>query len=315
MYRSSRSTSATLILALAGGLVAWRGGSTGAAPCPTPADIETTIGFPVKAHPQVSDRCMYELTGQYRGVFVTLSYQPATRADDVYAEIRQRVKGAKGVNAQPDRVSLGEGGWGYGSRGKKEAATVSQGRLYHVEMDYDLFESLKFREDAALRVIELAMRTAPAGDHAASSAAGNGAASLDACMLATNAEFSQIAEEKPEIAKFWSAPTASFGGSHCDYDGGSIRVYQGKAPAAALDATLRAYKADKQPRVPVQGIGDKAFFMIPMPDNKYNRLGLLAVYAGPRALQLTLGAQGDEPIEATRPRLERLARLVLPRLR
>ena len=314
MYRSSRSTSATLILALAGGLVAWRGGSADAAPCPTPADIETAIGFPVRAHPQVSDQCMYELTGQYRGVLVTLSYQPATRADDVFAEIRKRVK-VKGVNAQPDRVSLGDGGWGYGSMGKKEAATVSQGRLYHVEMDYDLFESLKFREDAAIRVIELAMRTAPAGERAASNGAGNGAAPLDACMLATNAEVSQIAEEKPEIAKFWSAPTASFGGSHCDYDGGSIRVYQGKAPAAALDATLKAYKADKKPRVPVQGIGEKAFFMIPMPDNKYNRLGLLAVYAGPWVLQLTLDAQGDEPIEATRPRLERLARLVLPRLR
>jgi hypothetical protein len=288
------------------GLVGWRSGSKGAAPCPTPADIETTIGFPVKAHPQVSDRCMYELTGQYRGAFVTLSYQPATRADDLFADIRKRVKGAKGVNAQPDRLSLGEGGWGYSSVGKKEAATVSKGQLYHVEMDYDLFESLSFREDAAVRVIELAMRTAPAS---------KSATSLDACTLATNAEVSQIAEEKPEIAKFWSAPTASLGGSHCDYDGGSIRVYQGKAPAAALDATLKAFKADQQPRVPVGGIGDKAFFMIPMPDNKYNRLGLLAVYAGPRALQLTLGAQGDEPIEATRPRLERLARLVLPRLR
>jgi hypothetical protein len=306
MHRRSRSTSATLILALAWGLVAWRGGSTGAAPCPTPADIETTIGFPVKAHPQVSDRCMYELTGQYRGAFVTLSYQPATRADDVYAEIRRRVKGAKGVNAQPDPLSLGERGLAYSSLGKKEAATVSQGQLYHVEMDYDLFESLNFREDAAVRVIELAMRTAPAG---------KSAASLDACMLATNAELSQIAEEKPEFARFWSAPTASLGGSHCDYDGGSIRVYQGKAPAAALDATLKAYKADKEPRIPVPGIGDKAFFMIPIPDNKYNRLGLLAVYAGPRVVQLTLDAQGDEPIEATRPRLERLARLVLPRLR
>jgi hypothetical protein len=282
------------------------GGSTGAAPCPTPADIETTIGFPVKAHPQVSDRCMYELTGQYRGAFVTLSYQPATRADDLFADIRKRVKGIKGVNAQPDRLSIGEGGLGYSSIGKKEAATVSQGQLYHVEMDYDLFESLKFREDAAVRVIELAMRTAPAG---------KSAASFDACQLATNAEVSQIAEEKPEFARFWPAPEASLGGSHCDYGGGSIRVYQGKAPAAALDATLKSFKADKEPRVPVPGIGDKAFFMIPMPDNKYNRLGLLAVYAGPRVVQLTLDAQGDEPIESTRPRLERLARLVLPRLR
>ena len=54
--------------------------------------------------------------------------------------------------------------------------------------------------------------------------------------------------------------------------------------------------------------------MIPVPNNKYNRIGLLAVYAGPRVLQLVLDAQGEEPIEATKPRLERLARLVLPRV-
>ena len=71
----------------------------------------------------------------------------------------------------------------------------------------------------------------------------------------------------------------------------------------------------KATRVPVQGIGDKAFFMVPYPNDPYRRLGLLAVYAGPRVLQLTLDANGKEPIETTRPRLEKLARLVLPRLR
>ena len=308
MHRNSSSTSATLIAALAAGLVACgeAAADTDAAPCPTPADIETTIGFPVKAHPQMSDRCMYELTGQYRGVFVTLSYQPATRADDLFADLKKRVKGIKGMNAQPDRLSIGEGGLGYSSIGKREAATVAQGHLYHVEMDYDLYEDLAFREDAAVRLIELAMRTAPAAQSAAS---------FDACQLATNAEVSQIAEEKPQIAKFWSAPEASFGGAHCQYDGGSIQVYSGKGSAAAFEATLKAWKADKEPKAPVAGIGDKAFFMIPVPNNEYNRIGLLAVYAGPRVLQLVLDAQGDEPIEATRPRLERLARLVLPRLR
>ena len=268
MHCSSRSTPATLIPALALGLVAWGGGSTAVAACPTPADIETTIGYPVKAHSQLSDRCMYELTGEYRGAFVTLSYQPATRADDLFADIRKRVKGMKGVNAQPDRVTVGEGGLGYSSRGRKEAATVSRGQLYHVQMDYNLFETLKFSDDAAVRVIELAMRAAPAG---------KSVASFDACQLATNAEVSEIAEERPDIAKFWSAPETSFGGAHCDYDGGSIRVYQGKASAAALESTLKAFKADKEPRVPVGGIEDKAFFMIPVPDNKYNRIGLLAV--------------------------------------
>ena len=150
-----------VILALAAGLLA-AGAAAAAQPHRSPA-IETTIGFPVKPVHQLNDRCMYELTGEYRGAFVTLTTQPATRANDLYADIGKRVKGAKGVNAKPDPVKLGEGGWGYGSMGKKEAAAVSQGTLYHVELDYDLFESLALREDAAVRVLDLAIRSAPAG--------------------------------------------------------------------------------------------------------------------------------------------------------
>jgi hypothetical protein len=287
MHGTSRNTATGLILALAAGLTAFgegaaaeprqaAGGSTGAPPCPTVADIEQAVGYPVKAVPVAVDGCLYELTGRYRGVFVSLLYQPATRANDVYADIRKRVK-VKGMKAEPDRLTIAEGGWGYGSRGKKEAAAVAQGRLYHVEIEHNLFESLKLPDDAALRVIELGIRAAPAAGTVASGGAGTAGASLDACTLATNAEVSQIAEERPEIAKFWSAPTASFGGGHCDYD--------------------------------------EAFFMIPYPNDEYKRLGLLAVYAGPRVVQLTLDANGKEPIEATRPRLERLAKLVLPRLR
>jgi hypothetical protein len=284
-------------------------GSTSRPPCPSVADIQTAVGFPVRAVPVAVDGCMYELTGRYRGVFVTLLYQPATRANDVFADIKKRAEIGSGKTAQPERLSVGEGGWAYGGRW---AAAVSQGRLYHVEMSHGAFSEKDFRADAPVRVVELAIRTAPGSKPAGAGGAGSSAASLDACTLATNAEFSQIAEERPEIAKFWSAPTASFGGSHCDYDGGSIRVYQG---AAALESTLKNFAAGKAPRVPVQGIGDKAFFMIPYPNDQYKRLGLLAVYAGPRVVQLTLDAQGKEPIEATRPRLEKLARLVLPRLR
>ena len=216
----------TLALALAlaptfGTAEAPRRPSIADVPCPAPADIGATIGFPVKTVMAMSDRCMYELAGQYKGAFVTLTYQPATRAPDVYADIKQHVK-VKGVNAQPDPVKLGEGGWGYTSLGKKEAAAVARGQLYHVELDYDLFESLKLPEEAAVRVIELAMRSAPA--------AGLAASSLDACTLATNAEVSEIAEEKPEFAKYWPAPETSFGGAHCDYGGGSIRCTRERRP-------------------------------------------------------------------------------------
>jgi hypothetical protein len=307
----SHSSAAALILALTPGLMA--AGGAEAAPCPTTAQIETAVGYPVTSRPMPVDGCMYELTGRYRGVILTVVYQPATRANDVFAEIRERVKGFRGKDAQPDSLKLGEGGWSYRSSGKTEAAAVSQGRLYHVEMSYGLFESLIVREGAAAKVIELAMRAAPGT--ASTSGAGTNGAPFDACLLATNAEVSEIAEVPPDLARFWEAPTASFGGSHCDYGGGSIRVYQDKAPGAALESTLKGAKVDQAARVPVAGIGDKAFFMIPFPDDKYKRVGLLAVFAGSRVLQLTLDSQGDEPIEATRPRLEKLARLVLPRLR
>jgi hypothetical protein len=295
-------------------LPAAAGDRTGAPVCPSLADIATAIGFPVRSRPVPVDGCLYELTGAYEGVMVSLIYQPATRADDVFASIRERVK-VKGMNAKPDRLTLGDGGWGYSSRSKREAAVVSQGRLYHVEIGFALYDTMKLREDAAVRVIELAMRTPPAGPAVVSSRAGNSPASLDACTLATNAEIGEINGDNPEYVKYMDAPMASYGGSHCDYGSGSIRVYEGQASAAAFEGTLKAFKAEKEPRVPVPGIGDKAFFMIPIPDDKYKRLGLLAVYTGPRVLQLTLDAKGDEPLAATRPRLERLARLVLPRLR
>jgi hypothetical protein len=325
MHLISGSTSAGLLLSMAATLAACGeaagddpGGAAGrgaAVPCPSIAEIETAVGYPVKQVSVPVDGCMYELTGRYRGVFVTLMYQPATRANDVFADITRRVRGAGGSAAKPDTLKLGEGGWSYSSRSHREAAAVSKGRLYHVEMDLALFESLKLPENAAVRVIELGMRAAPGAASAASATGGGNGASLDACTLATNAEFSQIAEERPEIAKYWSAPTASFGGAHCDYDGGSIRLYRGKNAAAAVESTLKSFKADEKPKVPVSGIGDKAFFTIPFPDDKYKRLGLLVAYAGPDVLQLTLDAQGDEPVDATRPRLERLARLVVPRLR
>lgn len=320
MHRIGRYTS--LVMALAMALMACgegaadepqqasAGATTGKPPCPTLAEIQTAIGHAVISRPVPVDGCLYELTGEYAGVMVSLMYQPAARAEDIYADIRRGVK-AKGPDAQPDKISVGEGGWGYASRGRKVAAAVSKGRLYHVDIEYDLFESLKLPDDVAVRVIELGMRTAPGSG---ANGAGTSTASLDACTLATNAEVSQAAEERPEIAQYWSAPVASFGGSHCDYDGGSIRVYQGKAAAASFASTLKAFGAEKAPKTPVSGIGDQAYFMIPYPNDQYKRLGLLAVHAGPRVLQLILDAHGSEPIEATRPRLEKLARLVLPRL-
>ena len=326
MHRKARNTSLALGLALALGACGEgaagepqqvaAAAANGKPACPSVAQIQAAIGFPVQSRPVPVDGCLYELTGEYAGVMVSLMYQPAARAEEIYADIRRGVQGAKGMNAQPDKLSVGDGGWGYTSRGQKHAAAVSNGRVYHVEIDHNLFESLAFPADVAVKVIELGMRVAPgpgAGAATASSVA-SGSGPIDACTLATNAEVAEASEERPEIAQYWSAPVASFGNSHCDYDGGSIRVYRGKSAAANFESTLKAFGADKAPRTPVAGLGDRAYFLIPYPNDPYKRLGLLAVHAGPDVLQFTFDAHGNEPIDATRPRLEKLARLVLPRL-
>ena len=51
------------------------------------------------------------------------------------------------------------------------------------------------------------------------------------------------------------------------------------------------------------------------PDDKYRRAGLLAVFTGPRIVTMNMDAHGDKSPEETLPRLERLAKLVLPRLK
>ena len=87
--------------------------------------IETAIAVPVQVRTATGEICMYELTGKHKGVFATLKFQPATRAEDVFADIRKKVKVKGGAAAQPDRLSVGEGGWGYTSGGRNEPVRPS----------------------------------------------------------------------------------------------------------------------------------------------------------------------------------------------
>ncbi|HEX5576384.1 MAG TPA: hypothetical protein VFX42_10960, partial [Gemmatimonadales bacterium] len=103
-------------------------------------------------------------------------------------------------------------------------------------------------------------------------------------------------------------------GPHCDYADGSIDLFTKKTPSAELDRVLTLTKGGKQ-RVPVQGLGQRAFFTTIYPDDQYRRRGFLAVFLGPRIVTLSMDPQGDEPLETTRPKLEGLAKLVLPRLK
>jgi hypothetical protein len=141
--------------------------------------------------------------------------------------------------------------------------------------------------------------------------------SIDVCSLATDAEFQTARGINPAIGIIpghTPVLTEMVWGPHCDYSPGSIDLFTKKSPEAELERVLELTKGGKQ-RVPVQGFGQRAFFTTVYPEDQYRRRGLLAIYLGDRILAITMDPRGDEPLETTRPKLEGLAKLVMPRLR
>ena len=142
------------------------------------------------------------------------------------------------------------------------------------------------------------------------------AAGSDVCSLASSEEFQQAQGVDARIGIIPDDPVATemVWGPHCDYSPGSIDLFTKKTPSAELDRVLTLTKAVKQ-RDPVKGLGDRAFFTVVYPDDQYRRRGFLAVFMGPKVVTFSMDPKGDEPVEATRPKLEGLAKLVLPRVK
>jgi hypothetical protein len=147
-------------------------------------------------------------------------------------------------------------------------------------------------------------------------AQGAPSAASDVCSLASEEEFQRAHGINPQIGFIPNEPTATemVWGPHCDYSDGSIDLFTKKSPSDELERVLGLTNASKQ-RTPVQGLGERAFFTEVYPDDQYRRRGLLAVFLGSRIVSFTMDPEGDEPLSATRPKLEQLAKLVLPRVK
>jgi hypothetical protein len=150
----------------------------------------------------------------------------------------------------------------------------------------------------------------------AQDATSGGGPASDVCSLASNAEFQQAHGVDPRIGIIPDDPVATemVWGPHCDYTDGSIDLFTKQSPGAELERVLALTKAEKR-RDPVEGLGQRAFYTVISPDDKYRRRGFLAVFVGPRIVTFSMDQEQGEAAEATRPKLERLAKLVLPRVK
>ncbi len=116
-----------------------------------------------------------------------------------------------------------------------------------------------------------------------------GSAQSNPCALLTNAEAIQhIARGKPTYNEAPEAVSMR-GGALCEYGyGGQVGVWNS---ANDLEQFLKNFRADKFPRHPVPGVGDKAWIMYPVPENEYkDRVAYLAAYVGPKVVTVVLNA-------------------------
>jgi hypothetical protein len=124
------------------------------------------------------------------------------------------------------------------------------------------------------------------------------AAQSNPCALLTSAEaVKHIARGQPTYGQTPEAVSLAGGaGSVCDYPfGGQIGLWRAPKAQENLEGFLRAWKADKAIRHPVPGVGDKAWIMFPIPENKYkDRVAYLVAHVGQQVVTVHLVARDGQ---------------------
>jgi hypothetical protein len=175
MWRNCRSLALVLSAAVAVSILACGGRASGEAhttkakpgrsapsACPSVEQVSQAAGFPVTLKqsigrdPDTWMACQYEMTGRYRANFITITGEPSSKAESVYAELKQAVKEINGQDAAAERVDVGSGGWAFGSEdSRSEAAAVVGKHVYHAQLGHAALGGIGDQKDAMVRVLKL----------------------------------------------------------------------------------------------------------------------------------------------------------------
>jgi hypothetical protein len=140
-----------------------RPGRSARTACPTAEQVGGAAGFEVTfgqslGSPDTWMACQYQMTGRHRGNFLEIMADHASKAESVFADMKQAVKAMKGVNAELDRIDVGSPGWAYGSNSLSEAAAVAGSHVWHARLEYLISNSIGDQKDAMVRVLQLVAR-------------------------------------------------------------------------------------------------------------------------------------------------------------
>lgn len=119
-------------------------------------------------------------------------------------------------------------------------------------------------------------------------------AQADVCALLTTAEATEhIARGRPTYDQAPEAVSVAGGaGALCEYPfGGQIGIWRAPKAEQNLEQFLKTWKADREKRQPVAGVGDRAWIMFPVPEDKYkDRAAYLVAHVGQQIVTVALFA-------------------------
>lgn len=157
-------------------------------------------------------------------------------------------------------------------------------------------------KSASFAIAILLLGLAPSDAHSAD---------VQACSLVARADVQKATGRDP----FVDPEPAGQGGWICGFGPGELKLYSGPKSWEAWESTLRGSKKDKEPRVPVAGFGERAYFLHLKADRPgHDDIAFLVVKSGNYTLALSLDAPNGKPAESARLALESLMKMILTRL-
>ncbi len=135
-----------------------------------------------------------------------------------------------------------------------------------------------------------------------------------ACSLLTRADVQKALGRDP-LDNPTEMPIA--GGTTCQIGDAGLIVMSGPDSWQRYENYLKAFKADKDPRTTVSGLGERAYIVYPTPRNSYqkqNPPAILVAQRGPHTLAVSKMADSGKPAESNQPALTSLMKVVLAKL-
>ena len=104
-------------------------------------------------------------------------------------------------------------------------------------------------------------------------------------------------------------------GGLCDFENAQVILFDGPNSEAAWDSMVAAFGYPDLERTPVPELGDRAYWVHPVPQSKYQDDGVFVVVPGDaRTIAVSVNAAEGQAAESTLPAVIDLTALVLQRL-